>query len=280
MHHVVSLNVSLHCFHLESWWVVAVTPPTVCKWACAWSLRGLPPAMLCQGPGGRHWPGRWSPTWSQPEGLRPPSSLSLQQEWAVRPQGSGRGWWARWHPAGRVRPCRLFLGPGLHPEASHAALQRLPPLAPAGPSPPVDHTSFLQPAGQHDGHGHHPAVQRVLSAELVLWGPGGRSVRRPLSAVQVGGGRLPRRRGSTGLHLPPGKVTRARISEVAASDLKSTKLLTASSFQGPFLLIVHSYKCLGPSGSQELLKISILQQGPTVKHRELCSISCNNLKPK
>ena len=76
MHHIVSLNVSLHWFHLESWWVVAVTLPTVCKWACARSLRGLPPAMLCQGPGGRHWPGWWSPTGSQPVGLRPPSSLS------------------------------------------------------------------------------------------------------------------------------------------------------------------------------------------------------------
>ena len=111
-----------------------------------------------------------------------------------------------------MRPCRLFLGPDLHPEALHTALWHLPPLALAGPSPPVDHTSLLQPAGQHDGHGHHPVVQRMLSAELVLWGPGGCSARRSLSTVQVGGGRLPRRRGSASLHLPPGKAARGRMS--------------------------------------------------------------------
>lgn len=81
----------------------------------------------------------------------------------------------------------LFLGPDLHPEALHAALRRLPTLAPAGPSPPVDHTalpqglahctvappplaparpsppvdhtSLLQPTGQHHGHGYHPVIQ-------------------------------------------------------------------------------------------------------------------------
>ena len=95
---------------------------------------GAAPSCAVSGPGG---PGVGLWAWD-----RPPLWAHLQQEWAVRPPGSGWVCWARWHPAGRVRPCRLFLGPDLHPEALHTALQRLPTLAPAGPSPPVDHTAL------------------------------------------------------------------------------------------------------------------------------------------
>ena len=73
----------------------------------------------------------------------------------------------------------------------------------AGPLPAVDHTRLLQPARQHHGHGHHPAVQRLRPAERVPRGAGGRIAGRSLSSVHAGGGGPPGRGGSTSLHLPP-----------------------------------------------------------------------------
>ena len=104
---------------------------------------------------------RWrSPTWSWLVGLRPPSSLSQPPTGvkcvAPRIRVSVVSSLA---PSWEGETLHVVPRPRFTPRGLAHCTVALPPLAPAGPSPPVDHTSLLQPTGQHHGHGYHPVVQ-------------------------------------------------------------------------------------------------------------------------